>query len=282
MRFFITTILSFCLLSFATSVIAVDKTDQFPKRKFYPQLNYIETQEFAEGIRNNRFDVIDVRDVMSFNSLHVKVATNIVLTSETFDDEILAFAAKSKKPLAVYCNGISCSKSYIGSSKIIEIFKKHKIEKQVFTYDSGINAIAYAHNDMVLKDGKDISEENPLIAAEKIKKHMLEPQRFEEFIADHVNEDYAILDIREKNEKIINKLFMFQNEKNITLNQREKLIVFLNKIKQDDKTLLVYDASGRQIDGIYELLRIIEIDKWHYMEGGEFGYSKYAIKAAVL
>lgn len=282
MRNFLVTILSVCLLSYGTGVVASDKTEQFPKRKFYPQLSYIETQEFANGIRTNRYDVLDVRDSMSFNSLHVKVAANIILTSKTFDQEILDFSAKSKKPLAVYCNGISCSKSYIASAKIIELFKKHKIKKQVFTYDSGINAIAYAHNELVLKNGKDISEENPLVSAEQIKKHSLAPENFENFIADHVSEDYVILDIREKDEKIVNKLFMFRSEKNITLNQRDKLIALLNKIKSSDKTLLVYDASGRQIDGIYELLRIIEIEHWHYMEGGEFGYSQYAIKAAVL
>ena len=275
-------LINISLLVFGSNAIAVEKTDQFPKRKFYPHLNYIDTLEFAHGIKTGRFEVIDVRDNISYKALHVEVARNIVLTSDTFEQDILEFARQTDKPLAIYCNGISCSKSYIASTKVRDAFKKHKIAKEVFTYDSGINAIAYAFNELVLKDGKPISKENPLISAEQIQKHSMEPEKFEHYITWHNDKEFAILDIREKEEKIINKLFMFRDVNNISLSQRDDLIAFLNTVKSSHKTLLVYDASGRQIDGIYELLRIIEIDQWHYLEGGEYGYSKYAIKAVAL
>lgn len=282
MRSFLTIILSVCLLSFGVSVTASDETKQFPKRKFYPQLTYIDTQKLADGLQKNRYDVIDVRDETSFKALHVKTATNIFVKSKTFEQEILDFITQSTNPLVVYCNGISCSKSYVASNKIIKLLAKQHIKKQVLTYDSGINAIAYAHNDMVLKNGKDISDKNPLIAIELIKQHTLKPGDFEKYVVEHDTQDFAILDIRDRSEKIIFKLFLFQKEKNIILSKRDKLIAFLNKVKQDDKTLLVYDASGRQINGLYELLRITGIKKWHYMEGGEYGYSKYAIKSVGL
>ncbi|MCW8932703.1 MAG: rhodanese-like domain-containing protein [Gammaproteobacteria bacterium] len=278
----LTLIFSVSLLCFSANVIADDKLEQFPKRVFYPQLDYIDTQELAIGLKENKFDVIDVRDATSFKALHVKSATNIFVKSESFEKEILDFVAKSNKPLVVYCNGISCSKSYIASSKMKEIFANNKITKTVRTYDSGINAIAYAHNDMVLKNGKDVSKDNPLIAMDKIKKHTLSPAEFENYIAENNADDYAILDIRERNERIIFKIFMFQNEKKIALNKKEKMIAFLNKVKQDNKTLMVYDVAGRQIFGLYELLKITGIKKWHYLEGGEFGYSKYSLRAAGL
>ena len=282
MRNFLTTVLSLCLLSYGVSVSASDETEQFPKRKFYPQLNYIDTQELADGLQNNRYDVIDVRDNTSFEALHVKTATNIFVKSKTFDQEMLGFAAQSTRPLVIYCNGISCSKSYVASTKTIQLFAKQKIKRKVFTFDSGINAIAYAHNDMVLKNGKDISDKNPLIAIEKIEQHTLKPSEFESYLTINKPQDYAVLDIRHKSEKLVRKLFMFQKQKNIVLGQRDKLIAFLNKIKKDNKTLLVYDASGRQINGLYELLKITGIRKWYYMEGGEFGYANYAINAAGL
>ncbi len=275
-------ILCFVFLAFSSTAVSASDSETFPKRKFYPKLNYIDTQEFALGIKENRFDVIDVRDDTSFQALHVKSASNIFVKSKTFEQEVLAFVAQNNKPLAVYCNGISCSKSYVASTKMIDLFLKKNINKQVFTYDSGINAIAYAHNDLVLKNGKDVSQSNPLISLEKIKKHTLSPFDFENYLTDHDRDDYALLDIREKSEKIILKLFMFQKEKNISLTQRDKIIKFLNKVKQDKKTLLVYDASGRQVNGLYELLKITGIKKWHFMDGGEFGYSKYAIKSVGL
>ena len=282
MNKFLTLILSLCLLSYGTSILASDESGKFPKRKFYPQLNYIDTTQLANGLKNNHYAVIDVRDKTSFEALQVKGATNIFVKSKTFDQEILNFVEKNSKPLVVYCNGISCSKSYVASTKIIQLFTKHRIKTKIYTYDSGINAIAYAHNDMVLKNGNDISENNPLIAIEKIKKHTLKPSNFEIFLAEHDPQDYAILDIRDKSEKIIYKLFMLQKQKNLVLSQRDKLIAFLNKVKTDNKTLLVYDASGRQINGLYELLKITGVKKWHYMEGGEYGYSKYAINSAGL
>ncbi len=269
-------------LSYGTIVVANDDNKQFPKRKFYPQLNYIDTQELSKGLKTAYYDVIDVRSETSFKALHVKSATNIYIKSKTFEQEILNFVKQSTKPLAVYCNGISCSKSYEASKKMLLLFKNKHIDKKVYTYDSGINAIAYAHNEFVLKDGKAVSETNPLIEIDKIKEHTLKPVNFEQYLAEHSAEDYAILDMRNKSEKIILKLFMFHKEKNITLDEREKLIAFLNKIKHEEKTLLIYDASGRQINGLYELLNITGIKKWHYMEGGEFGYSEYAIRSAGL
>ncbi len=279
---FLALIISLFLLSSGTHVFANGESEKFPKRKFYPQLNYIDTAKFANGLKNNRYSVIDVRDKTSFQALQVKSATNIFVKSKTFDQEILDFVEKNAKPLVIYCNGISCSKSYVASTKIIQLFKKHHIKTLVYTYDSGINAIAYAHNDMVLKNGENISESNPLIAIGTIKKHTLKPNDFEIFLSEHDSQDYALLDIRDKSEKNIYKLFMFQKQKNIVLSQRDKLITFLNKVKTDNKTLLVYDSSGRQINGLYELLKITGVKKWHYMEGGEYGYSKFAINSAGL
>ena len=261
-------------LSYGAVVVANDNSEQFPKRKYYPQLNYIETQEFANGLKKHDYDVIDVRSETSFKALHVKSAANIYIKSKTFDQEILNFAKQSNNPFVVYCNGISCSKSYEASKKIINLLKKMHVKKRVLTYDSGINAIAYAHNEFVLKDGKAISKTNPLISLAKIEEHTLKPVEFENYLTEHSTDEYVMLDIRNKSEKIILKLFMFHREKNITLDDRTKLITFLNKIKEEGKTLLVYDASGRQINGLYELLNITGIEKWHYMEGGEFGYSK--------
>mgnify|MGYP002713279120 CR=1 FL=1 len=270
------------LLFFTTNVIAESDLDKFPKRVFYPQLEYIDTNELAKGLHEKKYDVIDVRDDTSFKALHVKTATNIFVKSETFDKEVLDFVALSQNPLVVYCNGISCSKSYDASTKMKALFEKNNINKTVYTYDSGINAIAYAHNDLVLKNGQEVSRDNPLIAADKIKEHTLSPELFENYINNNKDDSYAILDIREKGERIIYKLFMFKNENKIALNNKDKIIAFLNTVKKDKKTLMVYDVAGRQINGLYELLKITGIKKWYYLEEGEFGYSKYSLKAAGL
>ena len=278
----IITFLSIILLSYGTFVAAGNNSEQFPKRQYYPQLNYIDTQTFVRGLEKNRYDVIDVRSDAQFKALHVKSATHIMLKNRTFEQDILAFVKQSKKPLVVYCNGYSCDKSYEASNKIMTLFKKEHIEKKIFTYDSGINAIAYAHNKLVLKNGKKVSKDNPLADIKKVREHTLKPHDFEQYLASHQLKEYALLDIRDISEKNVIKLFMLHREKNITLDQRNKLITFLNKIKKQNKTLLVYDASGGHINDLYELLTFVGIKDWHYMEKGESGFSEYVLNSAGL
>jgi len=282
MRTVLTAIIAIFLLSSVVSVTANDEINKFPKRKYYPQLNYIDTEELAKGLSQNQYNVIDVRDDTSFKALHIKDSNNIFIKSPTFEQEILDLAAQDIRPMVIYCNGISCGKSYVASAKMIQLFNRKNINRDVLTYDAGINAIAHAHKELVLKDGKAISSENQLIATDKIKQHTLTPHEFESYLSDNDASGIVLLDIRDKSEKIIYKLFLTYRQKNITLSNKDKLIAFLNKVKQDNKMLMVYDASGRQINGLYELLAITGISNWHYMEGGEYGYSQYAINSAGL
>lgn len=282
MRNLLTAVIVLCLLSFTVTVVANDDIKKFPKRKYYPNLNYIDTAQLAKGLRENRYNVIDVRDKTSFKALHIKNSTNIFIKNSTFEQEILDLVVQDSRPLVIYCNGISCGKSYVASDKLLQLFNKQNIDRQVLTYDAGINAIAYAHNDLVLKNGKAISGENALIATDKIRRHTLTPHAFETYLSENDASGIALLDIRDKSEKIIYKLFLTYPQTNIILDKKDQLIAFLNKIKEENKTLMVYDASGRQINGLYELLTITGISNWHYMDGGEYGYSMYAMKSAGL
>lgn len=282
MRNLLTAIIALCLFAFSTSVVANNESKQFPKRKYYPQLNYIDTETLAKGLSEDRYNVIDVRDDTSFKALHIKNATNIFIKSSSFEQDILDLVAKDPRPLVIYCNGISCGKSYVASDKLRLLFNRKTIDRQVLTYDAGINAIAHAHNAIVLKNGKNISSDNPLIATDKIREHTLTPRAFENHLTENDPAGIALLDIRDKSEKIIYKLFLTYRQKNITLGKKDKLIAFLNKVKKENKTLMVYDASGRQINGLYELLTITGISNWHYLDGGEYGYSKYAMNSAGL
>ncbi|MCW8929543.1 MAG: rhodanese-like domain-containing protein [Gammaproteobacteria bacterium] len=123
----------------------------FPKRQFYPHLNYINTETFANGLYDEEYDVIDVRDKESFNKLRIKSATHIFLKNKYFEQYVLDFSEQSEKQIVIYSSSLSCSKSYLASSKIKEIFKENNITNKIITYDSGISDIAYSHADLVLK-----------------------------------------------------------------------------------------------------------------------------------
>ena len=82
-----------------------------------------------------------------------------------------------------------------------------------------------------MKNGKQISAENPLLDMEKIKQHAKDTDTFIHMVNNDTQKQYVILDVREEQQKILNKLFMLKREKNISLLEPEKLIKFQNELK---------------------------------------------------
>ena len=79
------------LKSFARKHPEKDDASLYPKRKYYPHLNYINTEEFVSGLYAEKYDVIDVRDKTSFNKIRVSSDTHIFLKNQFFEDTILDF-----------------------------------------------------------------------------------------------------------------------------------------------------------------------------------------------
>lgn len=262
-----------------TSDTALDK--QFPNRKFYPGLNYIDTRQMVNIVNRGKYNVVDARPKLPFQTLHIKEAANIPAGDRQFSDKLMKVVSANKKPIVFYCGGLACLKSYKASVKAMNILRKKNIQRDVYTYDSGISAFAHANPGKVLKNGKDISPDNPLLDLAKIKKHAKTAQDFTNLIDSDESDKYVILDIRERKQKILSKLFMFKKEKKITLLQPEKLIAFLNEVKQSGKTLMVYSSVEKQIESLYPLVKTSGTKKWFYLEGGEHAYSQYMIQQHV-
>jgi len=255
---------------------------QYPNRKFYPQLNYISTKQMLEGVSTKKYNIIDARPGLAFDTLHLKSAVNISSGDKQFNKKIMSVVNTNNKPIVFYCGGLACLKSYKASMKTIDELQKRNITRTVYTYDSGISAFAYNSPDWVLKNGKDISPENPLLDMVKIKKHAKDADVFTHLIHNDDEGQYVILDIRESQQKLLNKLFMFKKEKKISLLEPEKLIEFLNEQKGENKTLMVYGSVEKQIESLYPLIKTSGVKKWFYLEGGEIAYSKYMIEQHVL
>ena len=112
----------------------------------------------------------------------------------------------------------------------------------------------------------------------KIKKHAKNVEDFTHLINTDENNQYMILDIREKKQRMLRKLFMFKKEKKLSLLEPEKIIGFLNEIKSSGQTLMVYGSVEKQIETLYPLVKTSGIKTWFYLEGGEVAYSKYMIQ----
>jgi rhodanese-related sulfurtransferase len=286
MKKIIVIILSNFLLFSLTSVHADNSAEelnkQYPNRKYYPQLTYITTKQMLHAVSQEKYNVVDSRPGLAYETLHIKGAVNISSGDKQFNEKLMTIINKNNKPIIFYCGGLACLKSYKSSVKAISEFNKRDISRTVYTYDSGISAFAYTYPELVLKNGKNISSENPLLDVKKIKKHAKGADVFTNLINSDDEASYIILDIREKQQKLLNKLFMFKKEKKISLLEPEKLIEFLNAVKVADKTLMVYGSVEKQIETLYPLIKTSGIKTWFYLEGGEIAYSNYMIQKHVL
>ena len=212
---------------------------------------------------------------------NIKKAINIHSGDKEFITKLMAAIKKNSKPIIFYCGGLACKKSYKASKITKNEFVKRNIKREVFTYDSGITAFAYAKPEFVLKNGKDVSPDNPLLDIKKLKKHAKEAEDFINLVNSDRNNQYIILDVREKKQQMLRKLFMFKREKKLTVLQPEKLIEFFNEVKSSGRTLMIYGSVEKQIESIFPLVKTSGIKKWFYLEGGEVAYSNYMVKQYV-
>jgi predicted sulfurtransferase len=259
----------------------IDIEKQFPNRKFYPGLNYINTEELVNGVAKDKFLIIDSRPELGYKTLHIKKAINIHSKDKDFIEKFNNAISTNNKPIVFYCGGLACRKSYEASVVAISLLQKEKSNRKVYTYDSGITAFAYASPKDVLKNGKDVSPDNPILDKEKLKKHAKNAEDFIGLINNDENNDLIILDIRERSQRILRKLFMFKDEHKITVHEPSKLIAFFNEVKQSKKTLMIYGAVEKQIETVFQLIQTSGIKEWFYLEGGEYAYSEYMIKMHV-
>lgn len=254
---------------------------QFPNRKFYPGLNYLSTNQMVSDVSAGKYLIIDARPELGYNTLHIKESANIHSGDKQFVEKFLQLIEQNKKPIVFYCGGLTCLKSYKASTKAMQELNKRKIKRDVYTYDSGITAFAYASPDWVLKNGKPVSPENPILNVKKLKKHAKKAEDFVELIENDEENNYIILDVRERSQRILSKLFMFKKEHRITVLEPEKLIEFLNETKASDQLLMVYGAVEKQIESVFQLIQMTGVKKWFYLEGGEYAYSQFMIKTHV-
>ncbi len=276
------TIILFLLifLSFSLPCVQAETSDEetlaklYPNRAFYPQLSYVSTQQMVTAVSAGKYNIVDARPTLAYTTLHIKKAANFSAGDKEFSEKLMTLINKNNKPVVFYCGGLACLKSYKASVKAIKALHKKKIKRDILTYDSGITAFAQASPEWVLKNGI----ENPLLDMKKIKKHAKNAEDFTHLINTDEDNQYIILDIREKKQRMLRKLFMFKKEKKLSLLEPEKIIGFLNEIKSSGQTLMVYGSVEKQIETLYPLIKTSGIKKWSYLEGGEVAYSKYMIQ----
>lgn len=234
---------------------------EFPGRDLYPLIPYLEIDDLY-----NKFDdvvIVDVRSNYEFETLRIKGALNIPLSSITFVQDMRNLRDKDPRPIVVYCNGKTCMKSY----KAVEKCAVNKIDN-VHAFDAGIMDWARTYPKQSVLLGKNPVNPKKLISKDEFRRHLLSPDQYGERVA---SSSAIVLDVRDRFQREGLSLFVGR-ERRAYLDDTKTLDRYINKAKRENKTLLVHDAAGKQVQWLQYYLKDKGLKNYYFMQGGTSAY----------
>ncbi len=257
-NYLFTTLLLFVSL-FST---APQAEEEFPLRTLFPKVPAIELEALFK--QYDKSIIFDVRSGYEYETLHIKDARHLALNDHEFIPVLQNLRKEDNRPFVFYCNGHTCKKSYEAAQKAM----KYDIPN-VYVFDAGIFSWTKAHPDMAVLLGKSPVDPNALISKEKLKAHMLKPEAF----GSRVGNDTIVLDIRDTNQKSAINLFPM-HQHSVPLDNK-KLETYVNQARTSGRTLLIYDAVGKQVRWLQYYLEEERVPSYYFMEGGAQAFLDY-------
>lgn len=249
--------IAFICALFITQVSASD--DEFPNRKLYPETTPISLDELHK--QKDKVIIVDVRSAYEYETLNITGALNIPLNSKGFVEDIIELRATRSEPIVFYCNGKTCKKSYKAAARA-----QKANTPNVLVYDAGIFDWARKYpNDSALL-GKTPVKQNQLISNADFRKHLLEHEAFIEKASSRA----IVLDIRDPTQR--EGLYIFNNTEYPVPLDNAKLQEFVDRAKAEKKTLLIYDAVGKQVRWLQYYLEDQKLASYYFMKGGAKAY----------
>lgn len=238
--------------------------EAFPLRAKFRTVKPISTDELAAAY--NAATIVDVRSKMEFDVVHLQKALYIPVSNADFLKQLETKTGKNGNgPLVFYCNGIHCAKSYEAAEHA-----QGAGFKNVFCYDAGVLEWTKRFPDRASLLGK-----TPAPAAKLITKADFEGRKlvFADFKAKAASKNAVIIDMRDPAQKV--KEAALQQSKEVVLTgvrgiPGDRLVELLNMQEFKGKTLLIFDAVGKQVQWL----------QYYLMENGYNDY--YFLKEGVL
>lgn len=252
----------FCLLLLQIP-LATNAAD-FPGRPNYPDVKPMELADLAKKFDN--VIVVDARSQYEYDTLHIKSAVNIPVSSPNFAKQVRDISQLTKKPLVFYCNGHTCMKSYKAAraAKLAGVV-------DCYAYDAGVFDWAKNNPGKTVLLGKAMKSANQLLSKTKLKKHTITPKEFSVMVEKKNN--VQTIDVRSRFQRAGVGLFPF-NEKWVPLEKTSDLEKALEEAATRKKTLLIYDEVGKQVRWLQYRLEEMGVRKYYFMKGGAAGYIK--------
>jgi rhodanese-related sulfurtransferase len=248
------------LAALAVTTLGASAADgNFPHRARYKNVPLIEPEALYRQLDTSI--VIDVRSAYEYETLHIKDAIHLPLTSAKFIDGVKKLRAGNNRPMVFYCNGETCKKSY----QAVEQAQQAAIPN-VMAYDAGLETWAKRYPDKSTLLGQTPMRTGEFIDHGKFKNRVITAEDFEA----RVGTTALVLDIRDLRQRDA-ALFPFR-ESRAQLDEKDKLSDILSEAKRGKKTLLVYDKAGRQVRWFQYLLEKEGVKNYYFLDGGQDGY----------
>lgn len=243
-----------------TSFTATAK-DVFPGRKLFPDVKTISLKELDR--RFNEVIIVDARTRYEYDTIHITGSYNALVSKASFEEKVKELRQRSNKPIVFYCNGHTCFKSY----KAVRRSQNAGISN-VYAFDAGIFDWSRAHPEKAVLLGQSPIRVSDLISKKNFKKHLLKAAEFQRRVSQP---KVLVLDVRSRLQRAGTGLFPFE-EKFASLDNKEKLDRYLNMARRENKTVLAYDAVGKQVRWFEYYLRKKSIKKYYFLKKGANGY----------
>ncbi len=238
---------------------------EFPLRATYPDVKTVSLQQLAE--RYDEFEIVDVRSKMEFDVIHIAKARHIQVTKSDFLEKIEELRARDGvAPIAFYCNGHTCAKSYKAAEQAAAAGFRN-----VFCFDAGIFEWVDRHPEKGTLLGQTPADKSRLISKGDLEKRMIPFARFRE---KALEPDTVVIDTRDPFQRARaadlpqNRMVALEGVRNIPM---DRMLTLLKNGEFRDKQLLIFDAVGKQVRWLQYHLEANGYSNYSFMAKGVLG-----------
>jgi len=235
----------------------------FPGRAEYPDIPVYELSDLINKI--DQVVVVDTRSQYEFDTLRIKGSVHIPVAAKTFEEQVQALRAKTKKPIVFYCNGRTCYKSYHAVKKSLAVGIK-----DTYAYDAGVFDWVKSQPGKSELLGKSPVNLSQLIDHKVYESRLLDPNEFSNRIFES-GANTMVLDVRDMYQRA-GVGFYPGKERWVSLDDKAKLVKFLQKAKSKNQTLFIYDEVGKQVRWLQYALEDMGIKDYYFMNKGAKAY----------
>jgi len=250
------------VLLFAAVLTHAANENEFPNRKLFPAVPVISMEDLFKEM--DKVIIVDVRSKYEHDTINIVKALNIPVQEPGFVEHMRQLRKENPKTTIVaYCNGKTCKKSYEAVQKC-----RNAGIHNVVAYDQGIFdwTKKYPHTAQLL--GKSPVDLRKLISKADLQKRMISVGDFDNLAS---RKDVIVLDIREPLQREGVSLYP-GIDKGADMDDKKALDFYINDAIHNNKTLLVYDGVGKQVEWLMYYLEDKGLRNYAFMKGGARAY----------